>query len=172
LQIDPSAEASLEGVTQITSDDVLPLAQAAIDRFEAAGVSDALIDELAGIQIYVANLADGFLGVAGKGYILLDDDAAGFGWFVDPTPLDDVEFGPEGFALDQAAQGRVDLYTTILHEFGHHLGLGDLNPDTHPGQLMTGTLNVGERRLPEGSALDVLFAGDSLLDQLMAPSLF
>jgi hypothetical protein len=172
LQIDPGAEPAGDPPARITTDEARPLVDAAIDRFEAFGLSESLLNELGSLEIYVANLEDGFLAVTGEDSIILDDDAAGFGWFVDPTPLDDAEFGAEGFAIDQAAQGRVDLFTTILHEFGHHLGLSDLNPDTHPGQLMTATLNVGERRLPERSALDVLFAGDSLLDQLLAPSLF
>jgi hypothetical protein len=37
---------------------------------------------------------------------------------------------------------------------------------------MTGTLNPGQRRLPDPNALEILFAGDSFLDHLMAPSLF
>lgn len=172
LQIDPSAEPTGDGVTRITTDDVGTLFDAAIDRFEAAGVSESLLNELGGLQIYVANLEDGFLALAGEDAIIVDDDAAGFGWFVDPTPFDDEEFGPDGFAIDQAASGKVDLFTTLMHELGHHLGLGDLNSDAQSGQLMQGTLNVGERRLPERSAFDVLFSGDNLLDQLMAPSLF
>jgi hypothetical protein len=172
LQIDPSAEPPVDGVSQITTDDVQSIAQAAIDRFAELGLSQSLLDELGGVQIKIANLADGFLGLAGDGYVILDDDAAGFGWFIDPTPFDDNEFGPDGYATDPAARNRVDLLTTLLHEFGHNLGLEDLDSGTHSGQLMNGTLNVGERRVPQQNALDILFSGDTLLDRLLAPSLF
>ncbi len=172
LQIDANGSSPTDGVTQITTEDVQALVAAAIDRFEAAGVSDVLLDELGSLQIHVANLANDFLGLAAPGVVILDDDAAGFGWFVDPTPGDDAEFGADGYALTTETTGRVDLFTALLHELGHHLGLRDQDPETHPGHLMTGTLNIGERRLPEQSALDILFAGDSLLDRLLAPSLF
>ena len=32
------------------------------------------------------------LGAEADGKILIDDDAAGYGWFVDPTPHQDEEF--------------------------------------------------------------------------------
>lgn len=172
LKIDSDAESTDDAVTRITTDDVRTLFDAAIARFEAAGVSESLLNELGGLQIYVANLEDGFLALASQDAIIVDDDAAGFGWFVDPTPFDDQEFGPDGLAIHPDALGKVDLFTTLMHEFGHHLGFSDLNSDAQPGPLMQATLNVGERRLPERSALDVLFTGDTLLDQLMAPSLF
>ena len=52
--------------------------------------------------------------------------------------------GPRG----SPAAGRMDLLTAVLHEEGHALGLPDLNPAVYPNDVMTGTLNLGVRRLP------------------------
>jgi len=72
------------------------------------------------------------------------------GWFVDPTPQQDEEFEPVTVELcgeprtvlkakrGGPAAGKQDLYTVVLHEFGHALGLVhtggcDRNPFTgHP----------------------------------------
>jgi YVTN family beta-propeller protein len=57
------------------------------------------------------------------------------GWFIDPTPGQDEEFEPVTVTLcgvpktvlkakkGTPAAGKQDLYTVILHEFGHALGL-------------------------------------------------
>ncbi|NJN52981.1 MAG: hypothetical protein HC809_15685 [Gammaproteobacteria bacterium] len=59
----------------------------------------------------------------------IDVDAAGNGWFVDATPLDDSEYGVFGYGgsadalAGTDAASLIDLLTTILHEQGHLLGL-------------------------------------------------
>ena len=63
--------------------------------------------------------------------ITLDADAAGHGWYLDATPLDDAEFGNVFSATRMqtdptgAPAGHYDLLTTVMHEMGHALGLGD-----------------------------------------------
>ena len=62
--------------------------------------------------------------------IYLDSDAAGHGWFVDPTPATDAEFTQLGSsgelqAVDPQAVDRIDLLTVVEHELGHVAGLGD-----------------------------------------------
>ena len=42
----------------------------------------------------------------------------------------------------------MDLLTVVEHEYGHVLGLPDVNPATQPGSLMAATLPVGVRRSP------------------------
>ena len=87
--------------------------------------------------------------------LALDVNAAGWGWFVDGTPEDDEEFlrGLDGdlFALDGGpAAGQVDLLTVLAHELGHVRGLGHDHQD--PQAVMSPTLPLGVRRLPQSSA--------------------
>ena len=95
------------------------------------------------------------LGAAGRNHILLDVDAAGYGWFVDSSPRDDREFnkivgGSELQATrDSEAAGHVDLLTVLTHEFGHLLGLGDLPAVLFPHHIMNETIGLGTRRTPD-----------------------
>src|SRR5262245_14680220 len=70
------------------------------------------------------------------GNVWIDGDANGFGWFVDPTPADDLEFAPGTMG---PARDRVDLLTVVLHELGHVLGF----EHTHDGGVMDESLTPG-----------------------------
>ncbi len=113
---------------------------------------------LAGVSVEVTNLPGKLLGAEADGRILIDDDAAGYGWFVDPTPHQDEEFAisvREELTAVQgtAAVGRADLLTAVMHEMGHALGFEHCDDG-----LMAETLSPGVRSLPnEASA-----AGPSL----------
>ncbi len=115
------------------------------------------------MNIQIVDLPGDELAEAIGNTILLDVDAAGFGWFIDPTPADDVEFqtgAPE-------VQGRVDLLTVITHEFGHVLGL---TRDNDHASFMSDQLPLGTRyRIEEEdhSALDSIFANPSLSELLL-----
>src|SRR5439155_14245723 len=86
------------------------------------------------------------LGLASGTVIYLDANAAGHGWFLDPTPWDDTEFAPE--IADSPAGGRVDLLTVLAHEMGHVLGLDDDHAaDPVAGNVMADVLPVGVRRI-------------------------
>jgi hypothetical protein len=140
----PAPGAAPDGL--LTSEQLQPLLDEALVRWEAAGLTAAQLDQLRGVQVQITNLGDNFLGMEQPGAVWIDDDAAGWGWFVDVTPWDDSEFTTAG---DQGEQGRMDLLTTVMHELGHILGLPDLDPDQHAGSLMAATLTTGTRRVPE-----------------------
>ena len=100
-------------------------------------------------------------GLASGRTIWLDDNAAGWGWFVDPTPWDDSEFTTPA---DQGEQQRMDLLTALEHEVGHLLG-----KEHKAGGVMAETLSPGTRRTPFADSytdwlpvVDALFAEQSL----------
>jgi hypothetical protein len=139
IRIDPSAlHASAAGpdvsTTALSADQVQPLLAEAVARWQASGQDTA---NVAGINVRIADLGRALLGLAAGNTIWLDNDAAGWGWFVDPTPSDDSEFTAPG---DQSEQDRIDLLSALMHEVGHLLG-GDHELDG----VMQETLSDGER---------------------------
>jgi uncharacterized repeat protein (TIGR01451 family) len=110
-----------------------------IARWQAAGVTAAQVDALRSMPVRIADLGGGYLGLQHPSTIWIDDDAAGWGWFVDPTPGDDAEFTTPG---DQGEQGRMDLLSVLMHEIGHVLGR-----EHEEDGVMQETLAAGQRRL-------------------------
>jgi uncharacterized repeat protein (TIGR01451 family) len=159
LQADPTPGPVAAGpVTPLTQAELAPVAAAAVKIWEATRLSPALAAKLEAAPVRVAHLGGpGYLGVTGADGVLIDDTAAGFGWFVDMTPSANEEFGRPGVtgqlraAPGSPAYGREDLLTVVLHELGHVLGLPDLDPAAYPGLLMSETLPTGTRRLPAGA---------------------
>ena len=151
-----AAGEAILGAAQVT-----PLLTEALARWQAAGVDTSGIRN---IQIQIANLGGTTLGLASGNTIWLDDNAAGWGWFVDRTPRSDSEFTTPG---NQGEQHRMDLLTVLEHEVGHLLGY-----DHEEGGVMAETLSAGERWTPSGVYVDGpwLFAapsgGDETLDSV------
>lgn len=100
----------------LTPTDYQPLVAEALRRWDAAGVDTSA---LVGLNIQVANLSGSTLGLASGNTIWFDDNAAGWGWFIDATPDDDFEFTTPG---NQGEMNRMDLLTVVMHELGHVLG--------------------------------------------------
>lgn len=141
----------------LTSQQVAALLPVAIHRWQGAGVDTSA---LARIDLRIANLGGATLGLAAGHTVWLDDNAAGWGWSVDPTPYDDSEFTTLG---NQGEQHRMDLLTVVEHEVGHLLGY-----DHADDGVMAETLTAGVRRAPVSStdidwlgAVDLLFASSS-----------
>jgi hypothetical protein len=145
------------GATQtLRSSQVEPLLAEALARWQAAGVDTTA---LGNVQVQIVNLGGTTLGMASGNTITLDDNAAGWGWFVDPTPANDSEFTTPG---NQGEQGRMDLLTVLEHELGHLLGF-----DHQKTGVMEDTLATGTRETPTGqwtvqdlALVDLVFAGE------------
>ena len=101
------------------------------------------------VTIEIADMPGLLLGRSEGSTILLDSDAAGYGWFIDRTPGQNEEFHRGG--SDQTlwlarngndAAGHIDLLTVIEHELGHILGFDHVKTG-----LMKDDLQAGERKL-------------------------
>jgi hypothetical protein len=153
----PQAAASAITAAQLT-----PIVAAAVERLEMQ-LGSRVETAMAGVTIKLANLPAGMLGETAGNTILIDDNAAGYGWFVDTTPGDDAEFSPTAAANTLAARpgsavgNRADLLTTVMHEMSHVLGYDH----SSSLDLMYPTLPLGERRLLAGGAAAAL-AGNGL----------
>jgi hypothetical protein len=112
-------------VPVLTATEVGSLLPQARQYWLNAGASAALLDST---QVIIGNLPAGVAGQTLGNQITLSADGAGWGWFVDPTPMDSLEFINTSSSqliapADSAASGKLDLLTVLIHELGHRLGL-------------------------------------------------
>jgi hypothetical protein len=160
-QLAAAGPAAPAGAAALTADELAPVAGQAVAAWVAAGLDPVQEAALRAVRFQIAPLGGGVLGLTELGGVVVtvDATAAGYGWFVDPTPADDSEFGTvvaPGELLagpDSPAFGRIDLLTVVEHELGHVLGLGDLDPSVVPHDLLTETLATGVRRFPAPTTL-------------------
>jgi hypothetical protein len=89
----------------------------------------------------------------------LDDNAAGYNWFIDATPWDNSEYLPTSNPNEWVAKegtdayGKMDMLSVLLHEYGHALGI-DHSADNH--DYMATTLTPGVRRMPSVEELALM----------------
>jgi hypothetical protein len=154
----------------LTYVELAQIVDAAIERWsDSLILDDSVLALLNEVSFEIVDFADLTLGHTTGTTVLIDDDAAGYGWFIDTTPYDDAEFkrqNKDGELLATAsssAYGDMDLLTVVMHEIGHVLGFEDLDPEDHPHDLMSSTLTTGVRRVYAEGAITSLPLKGSIL---------
>jgi subtilisin-like proprotein convertase family protein len=118
----------------ISLDMLQPILHEASARWQSSGTNATT----GNIDVRIADLPGTTLGLASGNTIWLDENAAGWGWFIDTTPSNDSEFVRSG---NQGEQDRMDLLTVVMHELGHVLGY-----DHDDDGVMAEMLAAGVRR--------------------------
>jgi PKD repeat protein len=140
---------------QLSDASLQTIVSEAAAQWAKTGLSPESLDALGNVQVLVTDLPDDVLAVEGGGIIWIDQDAAGYGWFIDATPGDDSEFAP---GADSPAKGRMDLLSAVMHEMGHLLGYGHDDGDDLMGEsLAVGVRHgIGEDHHAEADSVDAL----------------
>jgi hypothetical protein len=125
----PRTASHVATLTQTQLDRVVALA---IADWAATGLSASQVAALKSAHFEIADLPGGLLAETAGNEIIIDSNAAGYGWSLGAV----------------VAPHKVDLLTVVCHELGHLIGLGDVDTLTHPGDVMDATLTPGVRRLP------------------------
>jgi hypothetical protein len=111
----------------------------AVEIWAAAGISAEGISTMDAVNLLTEDLSHlgGVLGLAMFGEVTIDDDAVGYGWYIDDLV--------DPYATDTNIVD-VDLLTVMLHEYGHILGFAH---NDIQGDIMNPTLSLGQRKMPE-----------------------
>ena len=148
-------EAVAGDAAPLTQQQLSPVFDEAVRRWSAVLDDAQAVQRLRDVRVQVLDLPGTRLGLASGTVIYIDANAAGHGWFLDPTPGQDGEFAPGGpgsplVALPGLpAAGKEDLLTTVLHEMGHLAGRADVGESGHADDLMAGAEQRIERRQGE-----------------------
>ncbi|MFT7516046.1 MAG: hypothetical protein ACI9QL_005283, partial [Candidatus Omnitrophota bacterium] len=146
------------GTTPLTTGQLEPIRAEAERRWEAITTNaPAVSDRLAEYTFEIIAFGGKELAQISDKVIYIDADAAGHGWFVDPTPMADGDT-VVGF----------DLLTVIMHEYGHALGLEDSDAGVTT-ELMKSSLALNARVLLDlSSELNASLPKDPLAGNLTA----
>ncbi len=139
-------------VSQLSPAALSMIVQTAISKWQDAGVSASGLARLHAATFEVADLPEGQLASSNSGRIVIDMTGAGYGWFYDVSPGDDLEFelpvlNRQREALEtSSAVKQMDLLTVVMRQLGSLLrsekrGFRD-------AWLMQNTLAPGVRRAP------------------------
>ena len=94
---------------------------------------DGRLADLAGTILVFDSLESSIVGNTDQGVITLDNNAADHGWFIDATPGGNEEFLPTSnpnvwvARPGSAAEGKMDMLSVLMHEYGHVLGLDQIH---------------------------------------------
>ena len=113
-----TASPATPAIAPLTLDELKPIVNEAIAEWAKAGVSSTTLDALSKVKFSITDLPGSYLGWTTNDQVSIDSDAAGYGWFVDPTPSQSEEFQPTKIngqltAVDSRTLDRMDLLTEV-----------------------------------------------------------
>jgi Ca2+-binding RTX toxin-like protein len=92
LQAAGGAHADEGSLAALTAPQLSPLVEDAKARWIASGLTTEQAATLASLHFTIADLDGATLGLTDGTSVLIDRTAAGYGWFIDPTPFTNEEF--------------------------------------------------------------------------------
>jgi uncharacterized repeat protein (TIGR01451 family) len=149
-----------DSVQKLRPEELNWIVQAALERWRQAKVADEDLARLRQATFTLAHLPGGQLASSTANQILIDETAAGYGWYFDQTPNDDSEFdvpvlNRERQTTDLSlAHGKMDLLTVVMRELGTVYLQGRNRVPKQLRPLMQPTLSPAVRRMPEFNVPD------------------
>jgi hypothetical protein len=137
----------------LTEAAVAPLLSQAVKAYSALPLSAQQRVLLGRVAVHVEDLAGSRLGQVLGIIIMLDENVAGYGWFIDLMPWDDAEFElPHSDSRlphsDFRTPTSMDLLTVVMHELGHVLNYGHDQRGVMQETLPLGTRRASVSHLP------------------------
>jgi hypothetical protein len=139
------------GAANLIQEQLQPVVSQAIALLATAGFN---VSGLGQVDFRLVTLPESLLGMTYQKTIWIDQNAQGYGWYIDVSGSN-VAFtrvaGTNEFRAlpDSPANGHVDLLTVVTHELGHVLGFPSIDSGILGHDWMTATLGTGIRRYPD-----------------------
>ncbi len=171
----------------VSAMDFAPVVEESLSRWKQVGLD---VSQLT-VHLNVENLPGTQLGYAlihnidaegrpNEVTIIVDQDAAGHGWYLDATPSLDEEFTVSSsgarIADSPAIQGKYDALSLLQHELGHLLGftssLDGFSGLVQVDEIGRNYIQVDEGRVwldPTKNELDKLLHAQSLMSATLTP---
>jgi uncharacterized repeat protein (TIGR01451 family) len=149
------------GDSRLSETELAEIVQQAIARWKMFGISYEEAERLKTIKVRLADLQGAYLSKGAGNEILIDRDAAGLGWFVDQSPLEDWEFDQfiSSSRLranwNKNANSHMDLLTVVMQQLGESIRKCRPEPLNVRADFMNPVLLPGLRRLPVDSSIPV-----------------
>ncbi|HLG15598.1 MAG TPA: HYR domain-containing protein [Blastocatellia bacterium] len=146
---------------KLTQDELNEIVRAAIRRWIELGVSFEELARIEAMTFELGSLPDNKLAQSFGKRVRIDRTAADYGWFVDPTPFDELEFETvTGTAELEASERspafrRIDLLTVVMRQLGNALDKDNPYRQHRRRGLMLGTIDASQRRLPSNGLLRI-----------------
>jgi VCBS repeat-containing protein len=137
------AAMSSVAVTRLLPEHLAPALRAARQVWRASGMSAHEDRRLDTVTVSIGDLPGAYLGEAQEGRIVLDVDAAGWGWLLSPA----LDKSTTDTRVAETSDG-IDLVAALVHEIGHLLGRSHA-ADAANDDVMNESLPRGSRKLRE-----------------------